>query len=162
MGPENGIHLLGDASENAVVFLFFGMDNVELGHVVSLDVHKARGLGDFAEGACQGQWVAAEFRRTGVGHVFALAGNGQAVDEAEEIGDRGNDHAYQRKEDDDYGSAIALPSATGTPGAADHALEDFDKDGLHQRNHAHKDNAHHHQSGVTVFDVGQFVGHDGG
>ena len=168
VGAEHGIRLGHPAREFHVVVEFFvGMYYVELRHVAPVDIVKTRIVRNFLQGRGQGQRVSAEFGTAGIGHVFACAGNGHTGKPAEEIPDGAPyDKRHQEQDDSEYGATAAAIFFAAVGGAAAGPSEQ-----PHKHSHCHgpdgrknpdEYDTYHHQAGVPILDVGQFVPDDGG
>ena len=103
VGGEERVH----EPEQAMLHLV-GLTDKELRHVGPLHIVKTRIGRDLSEGRGQRQRIAAELRPTCVGHILALAADGEAGKEGEDVGDETAQQANGQEGDDSQAGATTI------------------------------------------------------
>ena len=161
MGAEHDVRLGHPACKFHVVVKFFvRVYNVELRHITPMNIVEAGIVGNFFQGRSQGKRISTEFGATRVGHVLALAGNGESGHEAEKVPDGTPDKQSKQENEKGRKSTAVLFSAGTATGRTQHSLDQPYGHRLYGRKDSYKYDAHHHKAGIAVLDVGQFVSND--
>ena len=159
MRTENEVCLRDKPLEAHVVVVFLvGVDNVELRHVVALEVCKARAIRNLPEGRGKCQRVATEFGSASVGNVFTFARNGEARERTEQVPDRCPHEGDKQHQDYPCAGAIVLAAGAAWR-SADRRIQRPENHLHRHRENPDKNDAHHHQARIAVLDVREFVPH---